>query len=214
MSHFFSFLMVGLLTTIVITVVSFVAAAILGLPIAFACRSKFAPLRWLGTAYVEIARGIPPIAWMLILFFGFSRILGLDPIPAACLALAIVYAAYMAENYRAAINAVEIGQWEAAEALGMGRRDVFWRIIAPQGAGVAMPPSATYLIGLLKDSATASVIGVTDIAFQALVLTQQGHPGLVIFALGGLVYLFLGIPLAVLARSSEGFVRKRFAVQS
>lgn len=212
MSHFFSFLMVGLVTTIVITLVSFVAAAILGLPVMFACRSKFAPLRWLGTAYVEIARGIPPIAWMLILYFGLSRIVGLEPIPAACTALAVVYAAYMSENYRAAINSVAPGQWEAAQALGMNQRDIFWRIIAPQGAGVALPPSATYLIGLLKDSATASVIGVTDIAFQALVLTQQGHSGLIIFSLAGIVYLVLGIPLAILARGTERFVRAKFAV--
>jgi polar amino acid transport system permease protein len=212
MSHFLSTLMMGLATTIVITLVSFVAAAILGLPVVFACRSKIALLRWLGTAYVEIARGIPPIAWMLILYFGLSRVVALEPIPAACSALALVYAAYMAENYRAAIDAVNPGQWEAAHALGMNSRDVFWRIIAPQGAGVALPPSATNLIGLLKDSATASVIGVTDIAFQALVLTQQGHSGLIIFTLAGIVYLLLGIPLAVLARGTERFVRARVAV--
>ncbi|SJM67778.1 amino acid ABC transporter permease [Gulosibacter sp. 10] len=212
MSEIFGFLFTGLVTTVVITLSAFLVGAILGVPIALARLSKFAVLRWLGTTYVEIARGIPPIAWMLIFYFGLSRFVQMPPLLAACVALGIVAAAYMAEYYRAGIRSVAKGQWEAAQALGLGGNDTFWRIIAPQGVGVALPPSATFLIGLLKDSAVASVIGVADIAFQALVLTQQGNPGLPIFLSAGLVYLLLGIPLAILARTVEQAIRSRIAV--
>lgn len=212
MSNVIPFLLTGLVTTVIITIGSFLIGAILGVPIALARLSRIAPLRWLATAFVEIARGIPPIAWMLLLYFGLSRLVRMPPLLAAVVALGIVAAAYMAENYRAGIKSVSEGQWEAARALGLNSTDAFWRVIAPQGVGVALPPSATFLVGLLKDSAVASVIGVSDIAFQAVTLTQQGNPGLPIFIGAGIVYLLLGIPLAVLARSTDKVVRTRIAV--
>lgn len=206
------FLLTGLVTTLIITIGSFLFGAILGVPIALARLSKIAPLRWVATAFVEVARGIPPIAWMLLLYFGLSRLVRMPPLLAAIVALGIVSSAYMAENYRAGIRSVAPGQWEAAHAVGLAGGDTFWRIIAPQGIGVALPPSATYLVGLLKDSAVASVIGVSDIAFQALTLTQQGNPGLPIFITAGFVYMLLGVPLAILARVTDRWVRTRIAV--
>jgi ABC-type amino acid transport system permease subunit len=149
---------------------------------------------------------------MLVLFYGLAQFISISPVMAACLALGAVSTAYLAENYRAGIQSVASGQWEGARALGLGGRDAFWRIIAPQGIGVALPPSASYAVGLLKDSAVASVIGVTDISFQALTLNQQGTPGLPIFISAGLLYLVISIPIAVLARRADSFIRTRSAV--
>ncbi|MFD1210557.1 amino acid ABC transporter permease [Arthrobacter sp. GCM10027362] len=206
------FLLQGLGTTVIITVGSFLIGALCAVPVALARISDIPPLRWLATAYIEIVRGIPPIAWMLVLFYGLGRYITLPPLLAACLALGAVSTAYLAENYRAGIQAVAGGQWEGANALGLSGRDTFWRVIAPQGIGVALPPSASYAVGLLKDSAVASVIGVSDIAFQALTLNQQGNPGLPIFLAAGLVYLTVSIPMAVLARKADSFIRIRSAV--
>lgn len=206
------FLLEGLWTTLTITVAAFAIGAVCGIPIALMRLSGLAPLRWLATAYVEIVRGIPPIAWMLLLFYGLGRYINLEPILAASVALGAVATAYLAENYRAGIQSVAEGQWEGASALGLSGRDTFWRIIAPQGIGVALPPSASFAVGLIKDSAIASVIGVTDIAFQALTLNQQGNPGLPIFFAAGLVYLIISIPVAVLARRTDSFIRTRSAV--
>jgi ABC-type amino acid transport system permease subunit len=169
-------------------------------------------LRWIGTTYVEVFRGIPPIAWMLILFYGATEYVALTPLAAACLALGAVSGAYLAENYRAGISSVAQGQWESAQALGLSKRDTFWRIIAPQGIGVALPPSATFAVGLLKDSAVASVIGVSDVAFRALTVTQQGQPGMTVFLVAGLVYLLASVPLAFLARGADRWIRTRSAV--
>jgi len=205
------FLLQGLLTTAIITVSAFLIGAVLGIPVALARLSSIPPLRLLATAYVEIARGIPPIAWMLVLFYGLGRFVPLDPLLAACLALGAVATAYLAENYRAGIRSVADGQWEGAHALGLGGRDTFWRVIAPQGIGVALPPSAGFAVGLLKDSAVASVIGVSDITFQALTLNQQGNPGLPIFIGAGLIYLVVSLPIAVGARRLDALVRVRSA---
>lgn len=212
MSQALPFLLTGLLTTVIVTLGSFAIGAVLGVPVALARLSRISAVRWIATAFIEIVRGVPAIAWMLLLYFGLSRAVQLPPLASACLALGVVSTAYMAENYRAGIRSVASGQWEAAHALGLHGGDVFWRIIAPQGIGVALPPSATYLVGLLKDSAVVSVIGVADISFQALTLTQQGNPGLPIFFLAGAVYLALGIPLAFVARAADRFVRTRIAV--
>ncbi len=211
MSGTLGFLLQGLLTTAIITVSAFLIGAVLGIPVALARLSSIPPLRLLATAYVEIARGIPPIAWMLVLFYGLGRFVPLDPLLAACLALGAVATAYLAENYRAGIRSVADGQWEGAHALGLGGRDTFWRVIAPQGIGVALPPSAGFAVGLLKDSAVASVIGVSDITFQALTLNQQGNPGLPIFIGAGLIYLVVSLPIAVGARRLDALVRVRSA---
>jgi His/Glu/Gln/Arg/opine family amino acid ABC transporter permease subunit len=202
----------GLSTTLIITVGAFCIGALVGIPIALARMSTVRVLRWAGTAYVEIFRGIPPIAWMLILFYGATEYVALTPLAAACVALGAVSGAYLAENYRAGISSVAAGQWESAQALGMSKRDIFWRIIAPQGIGVALPPSATFGVGLLKESAVASVIGVSDVAFRALTVNQQGEPGMAVFLTAGLVYLLASVPIAVLARSADGWVRARSAV--
>ena len=206
------FLLQGLGTTVIITIGSFLIGAVCAVPVALARLSDIGPVRWLATAFIEIVRGIPPIAWMLVLFYGLGRYITLPPLVAACLALGAVSTAYLAENYRAGIQAVARGQWEGAGALGLSNGDTFWRVIAPQGIGVALPPSASYAVGLLKDSAVASVIGVSDIAFQALTLNQQGNPGLPIFLAAGVVYLIVSVPMAVLARKADSFIRTRSAV--
>lgn len=206
------FLLLGLWTTIIITVASFAIGAVVGIPLALARLSSLRILRWAATAYIDILRGVPVIAWMMILYFGFSTLVKLPPLLAAILALGAVSAAYLAENYRAGIASVKTGQWESAHALGLDSPDTFWRIIAPQAVGVALPPSASYAVGLLKDSAIASVIGASDLTFQALTLTQQGNPSLPIFFAVGLIYLLISIPIAILARRADVFVRARITV--
>ncbi len=206
------FLLRGLSTTIVVTLGSFGIGALLGLPLMLAKRAEARLVAWIASAYIQVARGIPPIAWVLMIFFGVGRVMTIPPLLAACVALGLVSAAYLAENYRAGMEAVSTGQWEAGDSLGFTRADLFTRIIAPQGLAVALPPSTTYLVGLLKDSAVVSVIGVSDISFQALTYTQQGHPGLAAFVAAGAVYMLVGIPLAVVARRSDRFVRSKMAV--
>lgn len=198
-------------TTVLLTIVAFGAALVLGFPVALMRLSRWWPLRAVGTVYVEVVRGVPVVAWLLLIFYGLVGLTGAEPIPTAMVALSLVATAYVAENYRAALLAVPIGQWEAAQALGLTRRQLFWRIIAPQGIGIALPPSATYAIGLLKESAFASVIGVSDVSFQALTLTQSGNPGLAVFLVAGLVYLALSLPIAIAARTIDGAVRRRSA---
>lgn len=204
-------ILAGVYYTVLLTVVSFVVALVLGFPIALMRLSRWRAVRLIGTAYVEIGRGIPSIAWMLLVFYGLVGLTGAKPLPTAMVALSLVATSYVAENYRAALLEVPIGQWEAAQALGLTRRQLFWRVITPQGVGLAIPPSATYAIGLLKESAFASVIGVSDVTFRALTLSQSGQPGLAVFILAGVVYLLLSLPIAAASRWISHSARTRSA---
>ncbi|QNL93716.1 amino acid ABC transporter permease [Aeromicrobium senzhongii] len=201
----------GVGVTVLLTVVSMALALVLGFPVALMRVSRIAPLRWVGTSYVEVVRGVPVIAWMLLLFYGLANLTGSEPIPTAIIALTLVATAYVAENYRAALLSVPVGQWEAAQALGLKRSQLFWRIIAPQGIAVAMAPCATYAIGLLKESAFASVIGVSDVSFQALNLANGGQPALAAFLVAGAVYLVLSLPIAASSRWLDATLRRRSA---
>jgi len=123
-----TFLLHGLWTTAVITVASFLIGAVLGIPVALARLSDIAPLRWLATAYVEVLRGVPPIAWMLLLFYGLSQWIQLDPMLVACLALGAIATAYSPRT---------TGQASGRSRTGSGRVRTRW------GSAVATPSGAS-----------------------------------------------------------------------
>jgi His/Glu/Gln/Arg/opine family amino acid ABC transporter permease subunit len=192
----FSSISAGLGITIVLTVVSFVAGALVGVPLALSRVSKFLPLRWLAIGIIDLCRGVPPLVWLLIIYYGISPILTLSPLPAALIGLSLISAAYLAENYRAGIENVSRGQREAAAALGLTPANQFWRVIAPQALNLALPPSASYAVSLLKDSAKASIIGVADIIFVAQLEVSRGASAVFVFSVAAVLYLIVGIPLS------------------
>lgn len=204
-------LLSGVGQTVLVTLLAYVVAVLIGLAVALQRLSRHRLLRSVGLTYVEVFRGIPSLVMVLLIFFGLSDVLTLEPLPAAVAGLALVNGAYLAEYFRSGIESVHTGQWEAAHALGLTRRQVFWRIIVPQGIGVAMPPATSQAIGLLKESAVVSAIGVSDITFKALSSSQRGAPPIEVFAVAGLLYLTLSIPIAIFSRTVETRLRKRTA---
>jgi ABC-type amino acid transport system permease subunit len=136
----------------------------------------------------------------------------LNPLPAAIIGLGVIAAAYLSEIYRAGLLAVSRGQWEAGRALGFGEWDLLTRIVGPQAIRVVCPPAATYAIGLLKDSAVASVIGVAEVTFRANAeITKSGH-ALTVFFAAAVMYIVLSLPLAFVSRHVDRRLRARFAM--
>ncbi|MFD2759302.1 amino acid ABC transporter permease [Gulosibacter faecalis] len=205
----FSSISAGLGITIVLTVVSFVAGALVGVPLALSRVSKFLPLRWLAIGIIDLCRGVPPLVWLLIIYYGISPILTLSPLPAALIGLSLISAAYLAENYRAGIENVSRGQREAAAALGLTPANQFWRVIAPQALNLALPPSASYAVSLLKDSAKASIIGVADIIFVAQLEVSRGASAVFVFSVAAVLYLIVGIPLSYFSRFVDAKIRSK-----
>ncbi|GAA2074355.1 amino acid ABC transporter permease [Aeromicrobium tamlense] len=204
-------LLQGIWPTLLVTACAYLIAAALGMVVALMRVSPVKALRLCGAAYVEVLRGMPSLVMVLLIYFGLSDLLPMPPMVAAITGLALVNTAYLAEYYRAGIEAVPRGQREAAEALGLTGRQVFWRIIWRQGVRVALPPSTSQAIGMLKESAVISAIGVADITFQALTAAHRGAPPIQLFAIAGGLYLCLSIPIAVLSRTVEHRMQNRTA---
>jgi polar amino acid transport system permease protein len=115
-----------------------------------------------------VVRVIPPITWLFLIYFGLPQFaLRLSTIQAAIIGFSIIASAFMAEIYRSGLLSIPEGQREAAHALGLSAVTTVRHIITPQAFRVALPAIATYGIGLLKDSALASTIGVREITYYA-----------------------------------------------
>lgn len=204
----------GIGQTVQITVSAFVVGAILGLPLAVMRRSGIRLLQLPAVAIVEVFRAIPPIVWLFIVYYAIgSGSVTLSTYQASTIGLGLIAAAHLSEIYRAGLNSVPVGQWEAVHALCLPTKPAYARVILPQALVVVIPPMATFAIGLLKDSATASVIGATDIAFRAVQQTQQDLNGLGNFAVAGVLYILLSIPVAVASRGANGVLSRRLAVR-
>jgi polar amino acid transport system substrate-binding protein len=150
-----------------------------------------------------VFRGTPVLLQLYVIYYGLAPLLTLDAFTAAVVGLGLNYAAYESELYRAGLDAVPVGQTEAALALGMSRRLALRRIVLPQALRVALPGMANDFIALLKDSSLVSVITVVELTKQMTITAVDVRgwlaPGLLCAAL----YLAMSYPLARLARRLE-----------
>ena len=194
----------GALVTLEMTLGAFCIALVLGLVVALCRLAPWPPLRAIGMAYVELLRAIPPITWLFIFYFGLSSIGFAFPALAVAIAgFGLIGTAYMAEIYRAGIQAVHRGQREAALAVGLTPAGAMRYVVLPQAVPIVLPPAANYLIGLLKDSAIASTIGATELLFNARTVISSTMHSMQLYVLAALIYLVMSWPLGQLAQHLE-----------
>jgi len=200
-TQYFPVLIDGIQYTLQITFAAFLIGLVLAAPITALRRSRHLALRTLGTSYVELLRAIPPLPWLFLVFFGLPEFgITMDPVEAGIVVFGLISAAYLSEIYRSGFRAVGTGQTEAGEALGLSKTVIYVRILIPQAVRTMIPLAIAYLIGLLKDSAVASVIGVQDITALAVVENQRTAQGLEVFISAAVLYLALSVPVAVAGR--------------
>jgi His/Glu/Gln/Arg/opine family amino acid ABC transporter permease subunit len=158
-------IMMGLKLTLYVAAMAMAVALVLGLLVAFARISSLRPLSWLANLYVQFFRGIPQFVFLLWLYYGLSILLGINftPITAGVIALSVQHGAYLSEIYRAGIQAIHKGQMEAGLSVGLSRPRIYQRIILPQAFRIIFPPVVNTWIGMLKDTALVSVIGVQEL---------------------------------------------------
>lgn len=162
----------GMLVSIEIFTVTLVFSLLLGLFVAFGRMSKFAPLRWLVKGYISVMRGTPLILQLMFIYFGPYYILGISlsvnyKMTAVLIGFVINYAAYFAEIYRAGIESMPKGQYEAAKVLGYTKVQTFVKIIFPQVVKRILPPVTNEVITLVKDTSIAFVLGVAEMFTNA-----------------------------------------------
>ncbi len=185
--------------TVVLSVTSMPLAMALGLFIAIGRLYGPGPLKALLTGYVELIRGTPLMLQLFVLFY----LLKLPPWVAGISGLAINYSAYEAEIYRAGLQAIPMGQMEAALALGMSRRMALRRVIVPQAVRIVIPPVTNDFIALFKDTSVCSVITLVELTKEYSILANSTG-GAIEFALAAAVlYMLMSVPLSWFSRWSE-----------
>jgi polar amino acid transport system substrate-binding protein len=209
---FFPELLEGANMTILISVLSMLLAVGLGLPIALTRLYGPAPLRWLAIGYVEFFRGTPVLLLLTFIYlglpgmaqyYGWPVTLRLPPLTAAILGFGLNYAAYEAEIYRAGINTIPVGQWEAAASLGMSRSLTFRRIILPQALRTILPPMTSDFVALFKDTSIVSVVAVVELTKQYQMLARSTMQYLEMGLATAALYLIMSVPLGYLSRYLE-----------
>jgi cystine transport system permease protein len=201
----------AVLMTLMLGLGSFVLGSSLGLMVALARTSDFAVLRWLAFAYVSIFRGTPLLVQILLLYFGLPYYgIVLDPVPAALLALTLFSASYLSENFRSGIIAVDRGQWEAAQSLGMGYWKTMVRVVLPQGLRIAIPSVGSRLIALIKDTSLASTITVVELTRVADQVGAATFRYMEMFLMVGFIYWLINQILTIIQTILEARITRRF----
>lgn len=200
----------GLPATFGVTLGAFLIGAVLAVPLVLMRRSRVTLLRVVSRIYVDILRGIPPIVWLFILFFGIGNgFVTLSAMQAAILGLGLISAAYLCEIYRGGFLALSKSQEEASVALGFTRIDTLRFVLAPQVLRVSIPGMATFLVSLLKDTTVASAIGVRDVMLFASQEAQAAGGGFMPFIMAALLYIVLSIPVAFFSRRMDAQMRRK-----
>jgi polar amino acid transport system permease protein len=209
-TEFLPILLQGVGLTILVTVGSLVLSTILGLIWALMRVSGLRALSLLSGGLINVIRGIPIIVLLFYLYFVMPDFgIALTALQAAILGLGIAYSAYQAENFRAGIEAIDKGQIEAAQTIGMGWWLTMRRVILPQAVRIVLPPYGNIMIMLLKDSSQASTITVAELALQGKLIASSTFKNTSVFTLVALMYLTMSIPLILLVRHFENKANKR-----
>jgi His/Glu/Gln/Arg/opine family amino acid ABC transporter permease subunit len=202
--YFLRTLLGGWSTTVTVAVGALIFALLFGLVIALLRMSRWRLLRIPAIAYIEFFRGTPLLVQLFVIYFGLPD-LDIEPTPfqAAIIGMGLNGAAYLAEIYRAGIEAIHRGQMEAALSLGMTPARAMRYIIMPQAARTMLPPMTNFSIVMLKDTAVISVIAAPEIMFFARNLVTETLQSAVVYTMAGVIYLCMTIPMARVAARLE-----------
>ena len=187
----FLFLPDGILRTFQVTVISIFFALIIGLLVGLGRISRNVFINRVCTVYVEIIRGIPLLVQIFYIYYALGRFVKVSDIGAAIIAIAICYAAYISEIFRAGIQSIPRGQMEAALALGLTRKQAIFKIVLPQTVKVVLPPIGNEFIALLKDSSLVSVVAVSDLLRRGREYASTSFEYFETYTMVAIIYLIM-----------------------
>lgn len=208
-------LSVGAWVTVQLTVYSTVLGAVVAFAFGLGRTSTMRPLRWLSVALIEIFRGTSLLVQLFWFFFALPVLgdaigvnLRMPAVVAGTLALGLNIGAYGAEVVRGAVQAVPRAQHEAALALDFTPRQTLWRIALPQAIPEMMPTFSNLAVQNLKDTALVSLVGLSDMAFQADRLRNFTQESVPIYTLLLFLYFGMALVLSVLMRLLEAYTSR------
>ena len=200
----------GLFTTIYISAISIVIATVIAIIGAIAKLSNNGFAYAISSFYTSLFRGLPLLLQIYLIYKGLPQLgFMVDAVPAGITALSLCYGAYMTEIFRAGIQSIPRGQWEASRALGFKFNLILRKIILPQAIPIIIPPTGNQFIAMLKDSSLASVLGVWELMYLARTLGQRDFRHMEMLLTAAMIYWALTIVLEVIqARIEEKYKQK------
>ncbi len=201
---------IGLVKTIQLSVTSFVLATVLGLLLAILRLSGLVVGGAVSIAYLEFIRNMPLLVLLYLIYYVMGPIFQLNRYTASVLCLAIYHSALISEIFRAGINAIAVGQWEAARSIGMSTMQCYRYIILPQSVKFMLPPLTGEAVHLIKSSAIVSVIAVAELTTIGRNLISDTYMSFEIWFTVAAVYMVVTLILSV----GVTYLEKRYAVRT
>lgn len=202
-------LMRATVNTLLASGIGYLIALVLGLVFALLQRTPSRTVASVTRELVEFIRSTPLILQIFFVYFvGPQFGLRLAPWTAGMIAIGLHYACYLSEVYRAGLDSVPQGQWEACTALNLSVVRTYAKIIIPQAIPPAIPGFGNYLVGIFKDTPMLSVIGVAELMHTANAIGSQTYRFLEPYTMVGVIFLIISLPTAYLIRRFERWVRR------
>jgi polar amino acid transport system permease protein len=194
----------GALTSLELTFSILALSLPFGLLLAIAKIGRMWLPRVLASTYIELIRGTPALLQLFYIYFVLPSFgIRFPPFTAGVIGLSINYSAYLAEVYRAGIEAVPKSQIEAAKALGMSGRHTMRLIVLPQALRIVVPPLGNYGISLFKDTSLVSIVTVKELMFSGQIIASTNFQYATVFTIIGAIYLAFSWPSAFVVRWLE-----------
>jgi len=199
----------GAFTTIYISMAAILIACVIALAAALGRLSHHGPAYGLATFYISFFRGTPLLLQVYLIYLGLPQLgFVIDAVPSGIAALALCYGAYLAEIFRAGIQGVPPGQWEAATALGLKQSVTFWKVVFPQAMRLIVPPTGNQFIAMLKDSSLVSVMGVWELMFLAKTQGRAEFKHLEMLITAAIIYWIISIVFELIQGRLETYYGK------
>ncbi len=200
---------VGLAATVRLSILSFALATALGFVVALLRLSGLVVGFAVAVGFLELVRNIPLLVLLYLFYYVLGPIFGLDRYVASVLTLAVFHSALISEIFRAGINAIAVGQWEAAKSIGMSATQAYRYIILPQSVRFMLPPMTGEAVHLVKSSAIVSVIAVAELTTIGRNIISDTYMSFEIWFTIAAAYLVLTLALSV----GVSFLERRYAVE-
>ncbi len=202
----------GLIATFGVTIAAICCSLVIGLFAGLGRISHVTIINRIATVYVEVVRGIPLLVQLFYIYYALGPVLHLEGPTAAVLAMSVCYGAYMAEIFRAGIQAIPKGQMEAALALGLSRSQAMRKVILPQTVKIILPPIGNEFIALLKDSSLVSILAVSDLLRRGREYASTSFRYFESYTVIALIYLVMTLFFSRLVALMEEKLRHRGTV--
>lgn len=187
----------GLLVTLLLSVAAIVGSTLLGLLAAVLRTSQIAFGTQIAQIYTELFRGTPVLITLMFIYFGVAYFgYDINLFAAGIIGLSIYQGAYIAEVFRAGIEAVPKGQWEVSWILGLNKRQAFFNVVLPQTRRIVLPPLVGQYLSLIKDTSIVSMIGMSELMHQGQAIVDRIGQPVVVYGLVALLYFAICYPLS------------------